>query len=68
MFNGNNNVLTAEPSFLTFYQPCLFCSNIVVKIMEFDSTVIQVRGLPSNKTRIIQPFSTIENACTKSRI
>ena len=37
---------------------CLFCSRIVVNIMEFDATVIQVRGLDSFKTRFNPPFST----------
>ena len=40
------------------YHVCLFCSSIVVNIMEFDATVIPVRGLASYKTRFNPPFST----------
>ena len=50
------------------YCVCLFSSQIVVNIMEFDATVIPVRGLASFKTRFNQPFSTWENACSKSGI
>ena len=35
----------------------LFCSHIVVNIMEFYATVIQVRGLASYKTRFNPSFS-----------
>ena len=45
---------------------CLFCSRVVVNIMEFDATFIQVRGLASYKTGFNPPFSRYENACTKS--
>ena len=48
------------------YCVCLFCSRIVVKIKEFDVTVIQVRGLASNKSRFNPPFSIEENAFYKS--
>ena len=47
---------------------CLFCSRIVDNVMEFDATVIQVKGLASYKTRFNPPFSTSKNACTKSGI
>ena len=39
-----------------------------MELMEFDATVIQVRGLASYKTRFNPPFSKFENACTKSGI
>ena len=41
----------------TFYV-CLFCSHIVVNIMEFDAPVIQVRGLASYKIWSNLQFST----------
>ena len=53
--------------FFTCYV-CLFCLRIVLNIMEFDATVIQVRDLASYKTRFNPSFSTFENACTKSGI
>ena len=56
------------PYFWLFYLLCLFCSRIGDYITEFDATVIQVRGLASYKTRFNPPFSTFENACTKSGI
>ena len=37
---------------------CLFCSRIVVNIIEFYETFIQVRGLASYKTTLYPPFST----------
>ena len=37
-------------------------------IIEFDATVIQVRGLACFKTRFNPPFSTPENVCSKSGI
>ena len=40
------------------YYICLFCSNIVFNIIEFYSTVIQVRGLASYKTSFNPIFST----------
>ena len=46
----------------------LFCSHIVVNIMELDANVIQVRCLASFKTRFNPPFSTHENVCAKSGI
>ena len=58
-------------SFWHFYLFCLFVlfsSRIGDNIMEFDATVIQVRGLASYKTRFNPRFSTLENACTKSGI
>ena len=44
--------MTAVPLFLTFftYYVCLFCSHIVVNIMEFYANVIQVRVLASYNT------------------
>ena len=53
--------------FFTYYVG-LFCSDIVVDIIEFYTTVMQVRGLHSYKTRFHPPLSTQENACTKSVI
>ena len=42
-------MFTVVPIFDIFtYYTCLFCSHIVVNIMEFDATVIQVRGLFNN--------------------
>ena len=63
-------MLTAVPLFFDIftYCVCLFCARIGDTIMEFDATVIQERGLASYKTRFNPPFSTFENACTKSGI
>ena len=60
--------IPCESSFIFTYCVCLFCSRIGDIMMEFDATVIQVRGLASYKTRFNPPFSTFENACTKSGI
>ena len=38
------------------YFVCLFCSHVVVSIMEFDATVVHVRGLASCNTRFNPPF------------
>ena len=48
----------ALPIFDNFtYYVCLFCSHIVVNIMKFDATVIQVRGLAiSYKPGLIHHF------------
>ena len=52
-------MLTAVLQFVMFtYYVCLFCSHIVVNIIEFDSTIIQVRGLASFETILNPPFST----------
>ena len=63
-------MLTALPLFFDIftYYVCLFCSHIVVDIMEFDATVIQMRSLASFKTRLNRSFSTQENTGTKSGI
>ena len=65
----DNTMLTAVPLFFDIftYCVCLFCSRIGDNIMEFES-VIQMRGLAGYKTRFNPPFSTFENACTKSGI
>ena len=54
--------------YLFTYCVCLFCARIGDNIMKLDATVIQVRVLASYKTRFNPPFSTFENACTKSGI
>ena len=59
--------MTAVTIFWLFYRVCLFCSGIVVKITELDATVIQLRGYRYT-TLFNPPFSTFENACTKSGI
>ena len=54
---------TVEPLFdsFTFYV-CLFCSRIIVSIMEFNATVKQVRDLASYKARFNPPLLTSEKA------
>ena len=44
-FKDYNTVLTAVLDIFTYYI-CLICSHIVLNLMEFYATVIQVRGLP----------------------
>ena len=57
----NNAMLTAVPIFLTFLpfmSVFFFCSHIVVTIMEFYTTGIQVRGLASDTTCYDPSFSS----------
>ena len=48
-------MLTAVTLFFDIfnYSVCLFCSHIVVNIIEFDANVIQVRGLATLKPDLI---------------
>lgn len=53
-----NKMQTAVPFFWIFFifYACLFCSHIFANIIKFFSTVMQVGGLPSYKTRFGNPF------------
>ena len=59
-------MITDVPIFWLFDLICLFSSRIIVNITEFDKTVIKRGGAFSAIKRFNQPFSTFENACSKS--
>ena len=58
-------MLTAVPEFLAFfYYVCLVCSQIVINIIEFYATVIQVRCLARYENRLNPPFLHKEMSVT----